>query len=511
LPDEVLAANNFPNFPDAITEIHQPKSMRLSELATPAQRRLCFDELLAEQIGISVSNYTDQVAIPIQNDKTLIHKLLQILEFSLTKSQENALTEILADMSSEKRMIRLLQGDVGSGKTIVAVLAMLYAIESGYQCAFMAPTEILSRQHYNLITRYFDQLWVGTELLTANEKGKTRQRILANIETGAAKVLIGTHAILTGSVRFQNLGLVIIDEQHRFGVDQRLQLIDKGQNPHILSMTATPIPRTMIMAFYGDIAVSSITEKPAGRAQITTSSVQIGRLPEVVKSIGNIITQEQKVYWVCPLIEESTKVDYTCVINRFNHLKECFPNDVQMLYGKMKSCEKQEIFQSFMEGRSHILVSTTVIEVGVDIPDATVMIIENAEKFGLSQLHQLRGRVGRGTLPSYCILVYDPKLSSRISMDRIRAIKSSNDGFYIAEKDLLLRGGGEILGTRQSGQKKYRTFDVNNPDNQTVIYETLKQTSALAAKIVDQGNTDAYKLLLNIFGAEKITNIKQSF
>jgi ATP-dependent DNA helicase RecG len=511
LPSETLSTNNFSSFSEAIAEIHRPGSIGYSDLVTPARRRLCFDEVLAEQIGIRLSNFTDRAVIIIQNDKVLINKLLQILEFSLTNSQNEALGEILSDISSGTRMMRLLQGDVGSGKTIVAILAILYAVESGYQCAFLAPTEILARQHYRIIARYFDQLWIGTELLTANEKGKARQRILGNIETGAAKVLVGTHAILTESVKFQNLGLVIIDEQHRFGVDQRLQLIDKGNNPHILSMTATPIPRTMVMAFYGDIAVSSITEKPVGRAPITTSSVQISRLPEVLESIRKIIDQGQKVYWVCPLIEESTKVDYTCVINRFEYLKEYFPDDVQMLYGKMKSCEKQEIFQGFMEGRFHILVSTTVIEVGVDVQDATVMIIENAEKFGLSQLHQLRGRVGRGTLPSYCILVFDPKLSSKISMDRIRVIKSSNDGFYIAEKDLLLRGGGEIFGTRQSGQKKYRTFDINNPDNQSIVYETLKQTSKLAAEIVDQGNIDDYSILLKIFSTEKVTNIRQSF
>ncbi|MDR1476351.1 MAG: ATP-dependent DNA helicase RecG [Holosporales bacterium] len=510
LPEDILFKNGFPKFKDAIKSIHNPKISQNSELETAERRRLCFDEMLAEQINIRLMQPKGQPSVIIKNNKSLISKLMNFLDFELTESQDKALHEIFTDMESSKGMMRLLQGDVGSGKTIVAILAALYAIESGYQCALLVPTEILARQHYHIIAEYFTRLGILVEMLTANETGKLKATILERVESGSAKVLIGTHAIITDRVKFHNLGLVVIDEQHRFGVGQRLQLIGKGTAPHILSMTATPIPRTMVMAMYGDIAVSSITEKPKGRTEIITTAIRINKIQEVIEAIKKIISQNQKIYWVCPLIEENSNADYTCVINRFHYLKEYFSDDVQMLYGKMKSAEKQKIFANFKEGRAHILVSTTVIEVGVDVPDATVIIIENAEKFGLAQLHQLRGRVGRSHLQSYCILMFDPKLS-QIASERIRVIKSSGDGFYIAEKDLLLRGGGEILGTKQSGQKKYKTFDAYSSENQPVIYEVLKQTSRLASEIVDQGLVEHYKNLLAIHVQENPINIKKSF
>jgi ATP-dependent DNA helicase RecG len=510
LPDDILFKNDFPRFKEAIKIVHNPKRIQESELESQARRRLCFDEMLAEQINIRLFQPKWRPSFAIKNDKCLIKRLLDALDFELTESQNKVLLEIFRDMESGRGMMRLLQGDVGSGKTIVAILATLYAIESGYQCAFLVPTEVLARQHYRVVSDHFIKLGILPEILTSGETGKIRSTILERIESGMAKILIGTHAILTEKVKFNNLGLVIIDEQHRFGVDQRLRLIDKGMAPHILSMTATPIPRTMVMAMYGDIAVSSITEKPKNRGEIITTAIQMNKIPTVVESIKKIVAKNQKVYWVCPLIEESINTDYTCVINRFNHLKDYFPDDIQMLYGKMKTSEKQEIFKNFKEGRTHILVSTTVIEVGVDIPDATVIVIENAEKFGLAQLHQLRGRVGRSHLQSFCILMFDPKLS-RIASERIRIIKGSNDGFHIAEKDLILRGGGEILGTRQSGQKKYKTFDAYLPENQPIIYEILRQTSKLASDIVDQELVNQYKDLLTIYTSENPANIRQSF
>jgi ATP-dependent DNA helicase RecG len=510
LPKDVLIQNNLPSFQEAMRDIHFPKTSIKSELESASRRRMCFDEMLAEQINMRLYQPRCHNSVAIKNSKTMIGNLLRLLNFSLTESQKCVIQEIFTDMESEKGMTRLLQGDVGSGKTIVAILSALYAIESGFQCAFLAPTEILARQHYRTITQYFLHLGIAAEILTANETGKTRARILENIASGMSMILIGTHAIITEKVQFHNLGLVIIDEQHRFGVGQRLRLIDKGISPHILSMTATPIPRTMIMSRYGDISVSSITEKPSGRTDIITRAVQVNKIPEIVETIRKVIAKGQKVYWICPLIEENTDNDYSCVINRFNHLNEYFRGNIQMLYSKMKSPEKQEIFKSFKEGTTSILVSTTVIEVGIDVPDASIIVIENAEKFGLAQLHQLRGRVGRGTFQSFCILVFDPKLS-RVASERIRVLKNSCDGFYIAEKDLLLRGGGEILGTKQSGQKKYKTFDSNSPDNQQIIYETLIQTSKLASEIVDQEIVDNYKTLLEIYTPENPKNIKHSF
>jgi ATP-dependent DNA helicase RecG len=510
LTDDILFKNDFPRFTEALKDIHNPTHLQKSELDSQSRRRLCFDEMLAEQINIRISQPQGRPSFTIKNDKCLIKKLLSFLNFELTESQKQVLLEIFRDMESGRGMMRLLQGDVGSGKTIVAILATLYAIENGYQCAFLVPTEILARQHHRVISEYFTRLGILSEILTAGETRKTRAIILERVESGTAKILVGTHAILADKVKFHNLGMVIIDEQHRFGVGQRLQLIDKGTAPHILSMTATPIPRTMVMAMYGDIAVSSITEKPRNRSEIITTAIQMNKIPMVIESIKKIVAKNQKVYWVCPLIEESADTDYTCVINRFNHLKGYFPDDIQMLYGRMKTAEKQEIFKNFRDGSAHILVSTTVIEVGVDVPDATVIVIENAEKFGLAQLHQLRGRVGRSHLQSFCILMFDPKLS-RIASERIRIIKGSNDGFHIAEKDLILRGGGEILGTRQSGQKKYRTFDAYLPENQSVIYEVLKQTSKLASDIVDQGLVNQYKDLLKIYASEKPANVRQSF
>jgi ATP-dependent DNA helicase RecG len=510
LSDDVLLKNNFPRFKDALKDVHNPKGGHKFELETQARKRLCFDEILAEQINIRLFQPKGHPSFAIKNGRLLIKKLLSILDFELTESQNKVLFEVLNDMESSRGTLRLIQGDVGCGKTIVAILAALYAIESGYQCALLVPTEILARQHFRGISGYFTRLGIMSDVLTAAETGKTRRGILERVETGSTKMLVGTHAIITDQVTFKNLGLVIIDEQHRFGVGQRLKLIGKGVAPHIISMTATPIPRTMVMAMYGDIAVSSITEKPRNRTEIITTAIQMNKIPTVIESIRKIISKNQKVYWVCPLIEESLNTDYTCVIKRFSYLKDYFHNDVQMLYGKMKTSEKQEVFKNFKEGRTHILVSTTVIEVGVDVPDATVIVIENAEKFGLAQLHQLRGRVGRSSLQSFCVLMFDPKLS-QIALERIRVIKNSNDGFYIAEKDLILRGGGEIMGTKQSGQKKYKTFDAYLPENQFVIYETLKQTSKLASEIVNQKFGEQYKIFLAIYASENPVNIKQSF
>lgn len=511
IPKEILKKNNWKSFYDSLFSIHNPSKNIIYQLQDPAFQRICFDELLAEQIAIRLSNQKFNSGNIIKNEKKLIKRLKDFLPFELTNSQQQVLKEIFKDMESGNSMTRLIQGDVGSGKTIVALIAALFAIESGYQCAILAPTEILARQHFEKISHYLCLLGIKSEILTANEKGKKRKEILFNVESGISKVLIGTHAIITEKVQFQNLALVIIDEQHRFGVNQRLQLIQKGKSPHILSMTATPIPRTIILSQFGDIEVSSITEKPKGRKEIKTSTIGISKTDEVTDSIKRILAKNQKVYWICPLIEESEKVDYSCVINRLKNLQKTFGQDVEMLHGKMKNEEKKKIFERFNSGDFKILVSTTVIEVGIDVPDATVIIIENAEKFGLAQLHQLRGRVGRSDLQSFCILLFDEKKLSKIATERLQIMRETNNGFLIAEKDLLLRGGGEILGTKQSGQKKYRTFDFFDRDNQTFLYQILKEASALASKIVNSNDLLRYQTLLKIFNKNNTSTLKKSF
>ena len=510
IPKDILEVNSFKSFYDSLFDIHNPQKIIENQMENIAIQRLSFDELLAEQLTIRLSNPKTKQGNIIKNEKNLIAKLLGILPFSLTHSQNKVISEIFNDMESGIPMTRLLQGDVGSGKTIVAIISALYAIESGFQCAILAPTEILARQHYKTISRYFEALNLNVELLTSNEKGKKRKTILESVQNGNTNVLVGTHAIITDQVNFQNLGLVIVDEQHRFGVNQRLQLIEKGVSPHVLSMTATPIPRTIIMSLYGDIEVSSVTEKPIGRKEIITKAISTSKISEVVDSIRNITSKGEKVYWVCPLIEESSKTDYTCVINRFEHLKKSFGDEVLMLHGKMKPLEKQEIFKKFEDGNCNILVSTTVIEVGVDVPNASVIIIENSEKFGLAQLHQLRGRVGRSDIQSYCILLFDQKCSD-IARKRISILKETNDGFLISEEDLKLRGGGEILGTKQSGQKKYKIFDVEDPRNQKEIYKILTSASKLASKIIASEDISKYETLLEIFAPQNFENIKKSF
>lgn len=492
LPKDLLEKNNFISFKEALKNVHYPKTIQNNLSSNFAIQRLIFDELLAEQLILKFSNQRTKNGYIISNNKNYVEKLLKILPFPLTKSQNQALSEIFQDLQSGFPMFRLLQGDVGSGKTIVALITVLYVIESGYQCALLVPIEILARQHYQKIQKYFTQLGLSVEILTGNENRKKRTQILNELASGKINLLIGTHAIITEKVIFHNLGLAIIDEQHRFGVNQRKQLVNKGITPHVLNMTATPIPRTMVMLLYGDINVSSITEKPANRQEIITCSISMRRISDIIERIKNIINKGQKIYWVCPLIDDSEKLRHTCVTNRFKFLQKYFGSHVEMLHGKMKTAEKEAVFENFKSGNCKILVSTTVIEVGIDIPEATVIIIENAEKFGLSQLHQLRGRVGRGCEQSYCILLFGEILSN-VAKQRLQTICNSSDGFMIAEQDLKLRGGGDIAGIRQSGEKIYKTFDIHNPEIQEILPKFLIQISQISQ------NYDANSDLLRFF------------
>lgn len=514
LPQDILEKYKFYSFYGSLLAVHNPQTTELSLLNNIYYQRLCFDEIFAEQLAIQISKkqelFNVSVNSPQQTNQELVKELVSNLPFYLTNAQLNAYHEIATDMLKLTPMRRLLQGDVGSGKTIVAILAMLNAIAMGYQCAILAPTEILARQHLHSIQKYLNKMNITVSIITASEKGKTRTQILEYVATGITNILVGTHAIFNDKLIFKNLGLVVVDEQHRFGVGQRLALIRKGSNPHILSMTATPIPRTTIMSMYGDIDTSSITQKPVGRKEIITKALTMERIATLVSSLQRIIAQGQKIYWICPLIEDSDKLDYTCVIQRLEYLHKYFNNDVDMLHGKMNATEKQDVFEKFSNGKIHLLVSTTVIEVGVDVPDATVIIIENAEKFGLAQLHQLRGRVGRSELQSYCMLLYD-KNCTDLAKKRIKIMTKTNNGFIIAEEDLKLRGGGEIYGVKQSGRKQYKTFSITSAVEQELVNEFIMTANKLAKNIVQNDSVQLYDDCLKIFQPNFNCDVRSSF
>ena len=372
-------------------------------------------------------------------------------------------------MQNGQQMVRLLQGDVGSGKTLVAVMAALDVADQGLQTAILVPTEILSRQHATKIGELLQPLGLTVAMLTGREKGKARDKVIETIKSGEATIVVGTHALLEDSVVFQNLGLVVIDEQHRFGVEQRLALASKSKTAHILSMTATPIPRTLVLANHGDMDVSVLNEKPLGRKIIQTKVISVDRLDEVIEQIKAIMSKGRQVYWVCPLIEESEKSDLAAAVARCDSLREIFGDKIELMHGRMKGPEKDAAMQRFLSGEATLLVSTTVIEVGVDVPQATVMVIEHAQRFGLAQLHQLRGRVGRNDIQSFCLLLYGQPLSFQ-ARRRLETMRDCHDGFKIAEEDLRLRGGGEIIGTKQSGVPKFRLCDLIQEDPEDAAF-----------------------------------------
>ena len=483
----------------ALDYIHHPpvnaNMLQLAQGSHPAQQRLIFEELVAHQISLLTRRaYIQQIEAPsFHPSQTFAKALLASLPFEMTGAQKRVSKEIIADLKQNKPMLRLVQGDVGAGKTLVAGVAACHALEEGWQVALMAPTEILAEQHYLNFKKWFEPMGLTVSWLSGKQNGKAREASEQSIQQGSANLVIGTHALFQDNVKFAKLGLVIIDEQHRFGVDQRLALRNKGlagMTPHQLVMTATPIPRTLAMSAYGDLDTSIIDELPPGRTPIQTVTIPLDRREQVLQRITTNCAEGKQAYWVCTLVEQSETLDAQAAEATFAEMKLRFPEvNIGLVHGKMKADEKQKVMQQFKNNELQLLIATTVIEVGVDVPNASIMVIENAERLGLSQLHQLRGRVGRGAKASFCALLYKNPLSQN-GQERLRIMRETNDGFLIAEKDLELRGPGELLGTKQTGDMGFRVAKLERDDH------LLNQAHFVAQQIF-KDHPDNVQALLN--------------
>ena len=510
LGESTLKAHGWPSFKQALADQHQPQSMENFDHHHPSTQRLAFDELLAWQLALLKARDKSRLQKGIAHPPALKlrQQMLDTLPFILTGDQNKVIGEIDADMMRPLPMLRLLQGDVGAGKTLVAFAAILRAVEAGYQATMMAPTEILAIQHHENAQKYFNDLGIKTALLKGKMKAKEKRDIKEAIASGEVDVIFGTHALIEDTVIFKKLSLAVIDEQHRFGVRQRLSLSAKGHKPDILVMTATPIPRTLSLTAYGDMDISILAEKPPGRQPIKTTVMAQEKLPEIAQALKRIIDLDEQIYWVCPLVEESEKSDMAAATQRFEALHKVYGDIVGLLHGRMKPAEKDGIMQSFKNGDIRILVSTTVIEVGVDVPQATTMIIEHAERFGLAQLHQLRGRVGRGQKASHCILLYAPPLSLH-ARERLGVMRDTEDGFLIAEKDLELRGPGETLGTQQAGHIITRIADLR--EDKDLIYMAREMAERwLTSDNLTDAHKDSIDFLLRFFDRDDAKELMHS-
>ena len=504
---EFLKKQNWLTFSESLKNVHNPKYATDLEPFCKERARLAYDELLANQLALAIvrERIKKQNGRIIRGNGLLRKKISEKLPFELTGSQKRVLAEIFTDQAEPFRMLRLLQGDVGSGKTVVALMAMLNAVEAGVQSSIMAPTEILAKQHFETIAPLCDEIGVSCALLTGKIKGKAREKILSELEAGKTDILIGTHALFQSDVKYKDLGLVVVDEHHRLGVHQRLSLSEKGQQADVLVMTATPIPRTLVLTSYGDMEYSKIDQMPEGRKPVDTRILPISKINETIAALKRKIDEGVRAYWVCPLVEESEKSDLAAAEARFADLQKIFGDKVGLVHGKMKEKDKDAVMEQFKNGNISLLVATTVIEVGVNVPEATLMIVEHAQRFGLAQLHQLRGRVKRGNNAANCLLIYSFPLSDT-AKERLNILKQTEDGFLIAEKDLELRGGGEILGTKQSGFCNFRIADTDYHKNLLVIANQDAKLILNKDPNLESERGKALRILLYLF--EKDDSIK---
>ncbi|GHU00601.1 ATP-dependent DNA helicase RecG [Alphaproteobacteria bacterium] len=507
----IAAGGEIPSFQAALRALHEPMEVRDTLPICPARRRLAYDEFLANQLALVIARQHMRrlPGTPVAGNETLRSALRRVLPFELTTSQQEVLAEIYADQASPARMIRLLQGDVGSGKTIVSLFAALNAVEAGGQAAVMAPTDLLARQHFATLTRLTELLNVRVELLTGKDKGARRAKILDGLAGGSTGIVVGTHALFQEDVAFANLRLAVIDEQHRFGVEQRMRLAAKGDSTDILLMTATPIPRSLALVGYGDMEVSTLRGKPAGRQPVETSVMSVDRAQSVMDGLARALARGDRAYWLCPLVEESEKSDLAAAVDRHEKLNALYPGQAGLVHGRMKTAQREAEMARFASGEVKILVATTVIEVGVDVPEAAIMVVERAERFGLAQLHQLRGRVGRGARASHCLLLYGLPCPP-VARERLAVMKASQDGFEIAEKDLEMRGSGEVLGTKQSGQVEFKVADLIM--HQDLLLAALKDVRDIMAsdRLLQSPRGQALAVLLYLFGQDEAIRTLQS-